>query len=280
VTPTSTIYGSEIKRGKSKNRDIPSDLLAQWEKDRAKKAENKRARQQARLELAADPLSIKKGGKKGHKAMLAAARLDPSAPIANRVVDMITLVQQIRRFLADVGGRSTMVLPPMEKGDRARVHDLANAFHMKSVSRGHGKGRYTTLSKTTMSGVNVNEKGIGRIVGNDAGKGRHLGPVGADKGKGKSAMPRHKDGDEVGKACLINRGVFVALIRLLIAFSGSAEDWTIEHWFQDVELDGLDRRREDWSLCGWTACTPYCRYQKYEVGTGRGKSLMLGCGLI
>jgi len=111
---------------------------------------------------------------------------------------MTTLVQQIRRFLADVGGRSTMVLPPMEKEDRMKVHRLASAFHMKSFSKGGGNGRYTTLSKTTMSGVNVNEKEIGRIVEN--GRGRYLGPVGASKGKSKTVMPRHKDGDEVGKA--------------------------------------------------------------------------------
>lgn len=44
------------------------------------------------------------------------------------------------------------------------VHELANAFSLKSVSKGHGDARYTTLTKTTRSGIQINEKKIGRIV--------------------------------------------------------------------------------------------------------------------
>src|SRR6202167_2997202 len=99
--------------GRKKDKKVPEHLQDQWDRDRAKKAEYKRTRAQARLDAAADPLSKKKGGKKGRKAMLAAAKLDPSISIPERVVDMVTVEHQIRRFLANIGGKSTMALPPM-----------------------------------------------------------------------------------------------------------------------------------------------------------------------
>ncbi|KIM75681.1 hypothetical protein PILCRDRAFT_666166 [Piloderma croceum F 1598] len=180
---------------RKKGMNIPIELQDQWARDRSKKAENKRARAKARLEAAADPLLPKKGGKKGHKAILAAAKLDPSSSIPERVVDMVTLEQQIRRFLADISGKATMVLPPMNKESRKQVHELATAFHLKSQSKGKGDGRYTTLMKTTRSGIAIDERKVGRVVKH----GRVFMQPGA-KGKNAIIMPRHKDGDEVGKA--------------------------------------------------------------------------------
>ncbi|KAJ7211082.1 hypothetical protein C8J57DRAFT_1483860 [Mycena rebaudengoi] len=191
------------KRGKDRRNDLPADLQAAWDNDRAKKAENKRLRALARMEAAADPLAHKKGGKKGRKAMLAAARTDPTITvIPNRVIDMATLVQQIRRFVADVGGPATMSLPPTDKETRKNIHEMAIVFNLKSQSKGKGDGRYTTLTKTTRSGFGVNEAKVAKIARRGA---RGLGGAGfvgvADKGKGRSVvMPRHRDGDEVGKA--------------------------------------------------------------------------------
>ena len=71
-------------------KDLPPELQEPWEKDRQKKAENKRKRTLERLTIAADPMAQHKGGKKGHKAMLAAARSTEDLP--NRVVDLTTLV--------------------------------------------------------------------------------------------------------------------------------------------------------------------------------------------
>jgi hypothetical protein len=191
---------------RKKDKAIPPHLQDQWAKDRAKKAEYKRARAQARLEAAADPLSMKKGGKKGRKAMLAAARLDPSIiSIPNRIFDMASLVDQIRRFLHNLGGPHTMALPPMEKEDRKIVHELAVAFNLKSQSKGKGHGRYTTLTKTTRSGVGVNEKKVEKIV--RSGRGEWSGK---DKGKNRFMTPKHKEGDEVGKVRLF--------IELLMAY--------------------------------------------------------------
>ncbi|KII92217.1 hypothetical protein PLICRDRAFT_133640 [Plicaturopsis crispa FD-325 SS-3] len=184
-----------VKRNKDKN--IPPHLQEQWDRDRARKAEFKRVREQARIDAAADPLVQKKGGKKGRKATIAAARFDPSIEIPNRVVDMQSVVQQIRRFLADIGGRQTMALPPMEKEARRNVHELAMAFGLKSESKGNGATRYTTLKKKTRSGVAINHQKIAKIL-RKTGGGGFSGPD--MKGKGKVVMPRHKDGDEVGKA--------------------------------------------------------------------------------
>ncbi|KAJ7025333.1 hypothetical protein C8F04DRAFT_1191473 [Mycena alexandri] len=193
------------KRGKNKRNDLPAELQAVWDADRQKKAENKRLRAVARAEAAADPLSYKKGGKKGRKAMLAAARLDPTITVLpNRVIDMTTLVQQIRRFLADIGGPSTMSLPPTDKETRKNIHEMAIAFNLKSQSKGKGDSRYTTLTKTTRSGLGTNEAKVAKITrrgANGRGGAGFVRYESGDKGKARvAAMPRHRDGDEVGKA--------------------------------------------------------------------------------
>lgn len=149
-----------------------------------------------RLEAAADPFGPHKGGKKGRKAMLAAARLDPTTTsIPNRIFDMATLEQQIRQFIANVGGRTSMSLPPMDKSTRKDVHELALAFKMKSVSHGKGEARYTVLSKTTRTGYGIDEKRVAYILRRH---GVFMEPFG--KGKNKTpVLPKHRDGDEVGK---------------------------------------------------------------------------------
>ncbi len=179
---------------------MPPELRGQWEKDRAKKAENKRKRALERIQLAADPLAQHKGGKKGRKTMLAAARADGDADLPNRVTDLVSLEQQIRRFLADIGGSNTMALPPANKQTRAQVHQLAMAFNLKSQSKGKGNTRYTTLTKTSKSGVGIQEGKIRRIL-REATGGTWQGPGGGG-GKGRSkamSLATHREGEEVGK---------------------------------------------------------------------------------
>ncbi|KAJ7057672.1 hypothetical protein C8F01DRAFT_1060646 [Mycena amicta] len=203
-------FGQPAK--KKKRSDIPAELQDTWERDRAKKAENKRQRALARLEAAADPLAAHKGGKKGRKAMLAAARLDPTITVLpNRIIDMTTLVQQIRRFIADLGGATSMSLPPTDKATRKSVHELATVFGLKSVSKGKGEARYTTLSKTTKTGMRVDEKKVAWMCRRGGARGTSFvavseggGSGGGARAKGKGraipVMPRQRDGDEVGKA--------------------------------------------------------------------------------
>ena len=183
------------ERRKDKGKSYPADLQELWKKDREKKAARKRERELARLENAADPLGKHKGGVKGRKAMKAAARLDPEiTAIHNRVIDMVTLVQQIRRFITELNGPSSLSLPPADKGTRKQVHELAIAFNLKSISKGKGGARYTTLIKTSRTGIAVDEKKVGRIVR------RNRGGEFVDRAE-RHRYPKfsQKEGDEVGK---------------------------------------------------------------------------------
>ncbi|KAK1235286.1 squalene synthetase-like protein, partial [Marasmius sp. AFHP31] len=129
------------RKRKDKNKDLPPDLAELWERDRAKKADRKRERDLEKLMQAADPLRSNKGGKKGRKLTARVASLDPTiTTIPNRVFDTTTLVQQIRRFIDDVGGPKQMSLPPTNKETRKMVHELAQAFNLKSISKGKGDG--------------------------------------------------------------------------------------------------------------------------------------------
>lgn len=191
-------YTSERKE-KFRDTGLPDEFQEQWEKDRAKKSENKRKRQLARLEAAADPMTKKKGGKKGLKAMLAASRLEEedAVELPNRIVNLITLEQQIRRFLEDIGGPRSMTLPPCDKNTRKKVHALAAAFYLKSQSKGGGDARYTTLTKTTSSGLNVNEHTIRKILRNDDGYWDTN-----DRAPPRTSLNKHREGEEVGKVRL------------------------------------------------------------------------------
>ncbi|KAL0573333.1 squalene synthetase-like protein [Marasmius crinis-equi] len=192
------------RKRKDKDKDLPPGLAELWEKDRAKKAERRRERDLEKLMQAADPLAKKKGGKKGRKAAARLANLDPTISVLpNRIIDMTTLVQQIRRFLDDIGGPRQMALPPTNKETRKMVHELAQAFNLKSVSKGKGNDRYTTLTKTTrsVSGI-VNEKKVGKVVRWGRARGVEFASKEdwTDDRKKGARMPKHREGDEVGKA--------------------------------------------------------------------------------
>lgn len=179
------------RRRKDKGKGLPASLEAVWERDRQKKARRKMERRMEQLQQAADPFAEHRGGKKGRKVAKAAAKLDPAITVLpNRVIDMATLVQRIRRFINDLGGPNSIALPPTNKETRAQIHELANAFQLKSVSKGKGDSRFTTLIKTSRTGLAVNEKKIGRIIRRNGGDFIDRKPHG----------PRYKEGEEVGKA--------------------------------------------------------------------------------
>ena len=195
---------------KDKYKDLPPALQAQWQQDREKKAEYKRQRALEKLAAAADPLIPNKGGKKGRKAMLAASKLDPTITVLpNRIIDMTTLVQQIRRFLADIDGPSTMSLPPTDKGTRKNIHEMAVAFGLKSQSKGKGNARYTTLIRTSRSGIAVDEQKVMKIARRGARGARGGGGGGGEfvrmggRRAGNPSVPKHREGDEVGKVCTV-----------------------------------------------------------------------------
>ena len=99
-------------------------MQAQWERDRAKKAENKKRRAEERREAAKLGLSWNK-----HK------RFKETAPaLLLPATDINSIETLIREFLADIGGPNTLPLPPMKAEARKQVHTLASFFHLKSKS--------------------------------------------------------------------------------------------------------------------------------------------------
>lgn len=137
--------------------------------------------------------------------------------VPRAIVDAVSLEAEMRRFVEEVktrvkagagaggsqGGGKTgdgagpvrvmMPLPPMDKGMRMMVHDVAVMFKVKSVSRGHGEGRYTTLIGTSRTGLGVKEGGVKAVMKRYGGSGRGGG------GKGGGGVPKHRDGEVVGK---------------------------------------------------------------------------------
>ncbi|KAF9792528.1 hypothetical protein BJ322DRAFT_1029752 [Thelephora terrestris] len=204
------------KASSSKRKDLPAELQAQWEKDKLKKAGRRKERELARIEAVLNPLVTKKGGKKSRKAMIAAAKLDPSIEIPHRTIDMVSIEQQIRRFLADKDKRN-LVLPVCDKDTRWKIHSLAPLFGLKSKSKGPGERRYTTLFKDEQSGKYIDERKVARLMkgfnyrasydvwddmkewkgkGKDKGKGKGKGK----KERGESGDMKTREGDVVGHA--------------------------------------------------------------------------------
>lgn len=144
--------------------------------------------------------------------MLAAARLESHIEVENRVVDLVSLEAQIRRFLFDIGGKDSMALPPCDKATRKRIHELADAFNLKSQSKGKGVGRYTTLTKTSKSGLGINEKKVKRILRTNRDSTWDAPGGGWGKGKGRvHSLAKHREGEEVGK---VSRGAALLLALL------------------------------------------------------------------
>lgn len=184
------------KKGKGRPDYLPEDLKAQWERDRAKKAENKRLRKEARMLASLDPFSPKKGGKKARKLMMDIFnQLSQTANHSSGVVGMSSIETLMREFVANIGGRQSIALPPMNKGSRKIVHELAAAFNLASHSKGSGPGRYITLTKTTRSGIISEGKVKALMKRATRGSGREF----ERQDKGRPRMPAHREGDEVGK---------------------------------------------------------------------------------
>jgi len=183
-----------------KYKDLSPELLDQWELDRKRKAEYKRERELKKLIAATDPFIEKKGGKKGRKAMRKAATVDPAVIDLgpNRILDITTLIQQVRRFITNLDGPSTMSLPPANKKTRKKIHELAAAFGLKSVSKGNGNARYTTLTKTSRTGVaRVDEWKIGKVTSRSGGQYVTDDSLNESRGK-RNRVPKHREGDQVG----------------------------------------------------------------------------------
>jgi hypothetical protein len=133
-----TLFFHPAKGKKGKPNGISPELEEQWQRDRAKKAEFKRLRADARGEAASLGIQWKK-----HRI------LHGSAPdLLQPANDLDSVERLIRSFLKNLGGPGSLSLPAMSREARKKVHDLAGAFNLKSKSKGKGTSRYTTLIKT------------------------------------------------------------------------------------------------------------------------------------
>ncbi|EJD52322.1 hypothetical protein AURDEDRAFT_111072 [Auricularia subglabra TFB-10046 SS5] len=185
-------FPERIKRKDKGKTFVDPALAAQWERDRQKKAQQKREREEQRALIAAAALSPQ------HAKHLAKRFMKDNrnsgyatgAPIAlpDGKADFVVLEAEVRAFVGDLR-RDALVLPPLDKASRARVHLIAQNFGLKSKSTGGGVSRFVTLSRTSRT----------RETAQNENKVRRLLYGGALKG-GAPRAPRHRDGDEVGKA--------------------------------------------------------------------------------
>jgi hypothetical protein len=95
-----------------------------------------------------------------------------------------------------------MSLPPANKEMKKNVREMALAFELKSVSRGKGNAKYTTLMKTTRSGVVVDEKKVAKKCGGGGGGRVFVGKSG--RRGGNASVPKHREGDEVCGFCFFH----------------------------------------------------------------------------
>lgn len=101
-----------------------------------------------------------------------------------------------------------LALPPMDKADRKVVHELANAFNLKSKSAGQGNKRFPILYRTSRT-LAYNERTFDAVearisrrflprmdVGGKRGGGKAKGGQGG--GFAGNSAASYRDGDVVG----------------------------------------------------------------------------------
>lgn len=145
-------------------------MQSQWEKDRSKKGDYKKARALARAEeLSQSPHLSKKS---------------PKPPLSIGPNDASTLNIQIKHFLSVDIGKKSLSLPAMSKKSRVAVHLLAELYGLKSKSLGKGKDRFPVLERTSRSAVaGVDERRVRAIIGTAAGERYEGGGGGKARGK-------------------------------------------------------------------------------------------------
>ncbi|KAN0101766.1 hypothetical protein V8E51_012276 [Hyaloscypha variabilis] len=117
--------------------ELEASMQMAWDNDRVKKKERK----QERGELRAQGLLGSKNGKPDLKQKY------------KEGMGIHAVKEEIKKFL--MGTDTTLSLPPMDTADRKVVHELANAFKIKSKSVGSGNNRAPILIRTTRTSVYV-----------------------------------------------------------------------------------------------------------------------------
>ncbi|KFY84241.1 hypothetical protein V500_09490 [Pseudogymnoascus sp. VKM F-4518 (FW-2643)] len=165
--------------------ELEASMQSAWENDRIKKKQRKEDRE--------------------HRRALGVLGIHPDKPDLSMKykegMGILAIKEEIRLFL--IGKNTTLALPPMEKKDRIAVHEIANAFNLKSKSVGAERKRFPVLyrtHRTTAYNENVFTSVERRIS-------RRFFPRMDVKGKGPVAKTSsgfrgtaggYKDGDVVG----------------------------------------------------------------------------------
>ncbi|TGO18745.1 hypothetical protein BTUL_0008g01300 [Botrytis tulipae] len=174
--------------------ELEASMQSAWDNDRVKKKERK----QEREVLRARGLLTGKHGKPDMKARY------------KEGMSIDDVKEEIKEFLK--GDNTTLSLPAMDKADRKFVHEIANAFKLKSKSAGLGNKRYPILyrtPRTTVYGERAYEAAASKLSRrflprNDVG-GRRTGATSKRGGRtggggfgGGFGAASYRDGDVVG----------------------------------------------------------------------------------
>ncbi|KAL6721103.1 squalene synthetase-like protein [Lecanora helva] len=164
--------------------DLEQKLTKAWENDRSKK----KIRKQEREELRSQGLLGRNG------------KVDMKVKYSEGITtDQVKA--ELRDFL--LSSIESLPLPPMAKKDRVQVHQMANAFKLKSRSQGDGKSRFPVLYKTSKA-TPYDEKAIDAILSSKKflprmGKSKKCGPaIGRTGGGFSRAAVSYRDGEIVG----------------------------------------------------------------------------------
>jgi len=116
---------------------LEASMQMAWDNDRVRKKERKQGREELRSQ-----------------GLLGTRRGKPDLSAKYKEGMGIQAVKdEIKHFL--IGGNTTLALPPMDKADRKVVHELANAFNLKSKSAGKGNKRFPVLYRTSRTSAYV-----------------------------------------------------------------------------------------------------------------------------
>ncbi|KAK7522731.1 uncharacterized protein IWZ02DRAFT_252086 [Phyllosticta citriasiana] len=187
------------KRQKGKKANLPFELSddelalklkSTWEKDREKKHNRKKERE----ELRAQGLL----GKKNKFKPDLSAKYDTGMTFEE-------IREELRVFL-DSSAQSRP-FPPMDKHQRAILHQIGAALNMNSKSVGSGNKRFTTLVKTSRTRP-LNDYAFSKITsrfqhrflprGDTGGAGKRAGRGGGGGSGGKYGAASYRDGEVVG----------------------------------------------------------------------------------
>jgi len=190
--------------------DIAAQLKTSWQRDREKKKLRKIHREERR----AQGFLNTKACKTGQPLLVDKYK---------KGMSMSEVCTEIRSFMLRGNERyetqslpnwpsltpRSLALPPMSKSDRKLVHNLASKLYLKSKSVGSDTARFTTLIKTSRSGIfECDEESIDWVLRTGKSlKRMDVGSRGARKGPGGGSLREDmKVGAEAPELSVDNRG--------------------------------------------------------------------------